>query len=821
MKKKKNNYLIPIAAILVFLIVLTSTIRKITLASDINISSQIYTINNNMITNISSNTSINLFKKYFDLDNCYLKITDENNIEITEGYIYTGSKTVVYNNGNTLINTYTNIITGDITKDGMINTDDTNKIQNYLDNTISLTTEEIKAADINKDNNITIEDKNQITELLDSSYQSLSLNKESIQLMVGEQDRIIATINPNIILNQNLNWSSSNPSVVSVDESGKIIASQVGEATITASTKNNQISRTVSIVVDNKPILSIQSLQTYRGAYDSEIGIKALNYDELTCSVLDPNVASCRIENRKLIITPIVDGETTVTVNSPSYGETNLALEVLFTSFSIQPKAGCVPKNVSISGGTRVSGFHFGDLSVKSIEDREIIRSAGISRYGFYVESGSKAGDSKVVFTESNGHNESTFTAYVYELSLSAPSGSTPLNGKKLVAKINAQNAGNVTCISDNPAVATCSVANDYLTVTQVSEGNATITVKGDKCGSAQYMATITEELNEDNYLSKLSVEGLNIIPLFNKDVSDYALTTEQETINIIATKNNELATISGDVGGKRLSYGANLFQITVTSQLGIERKYNLTVTRPLPKETPKTEDKKDKKDNNKTNNNDSNTTMITDANDVSLSDIEIGNYDLNFDKNTFKYELTVGGSTDKLDINAIPTSASSKIEIIGSDSLKTGENIVTINVTSKSGDVCKYVIVVNKKALSEDTSIKQLTIKNYELDFQKDKYEYELLIKKGSKLDIKVVLNDPNATYEIKGNEKLKNGSTITITVTSEAKTKKDYIINIIKKQPSDINIINDIPLATIIGILLIVTSLSSLIIRRILKKH
>ena len=78
MKKKRTNILVSLVFILTFLIVLLSTIKKFTFASNIEFKTDIYNISNNTITNISPNTSINLFKKYFDINNCYLKIINEN-----------------------------------------------------------------------------------------------------------------------------------------------------------------------------------------------------------------------------------------------------------------------------------------------------------------------------------------------------------------------------------------------------------------------------------------------------------------------------------------------------------------------------------------------------------------------------------------------------------------------------------------------------------------------------------------------------------------------------------------------------------------------
>ena len=804
MKKKSNSILISLAFILTFLIVLISTIKKFTFASNLEFDSKIYSISNNTITNISPNTSINLYKKYFDINNGYLKIINENNEEITSGNVYTGTKTLVYNTSNALSGTYTNIITGDITKDGIINSDDINKIQRYLNNEITLTEIELKAADINKDNNVTTEDTSRLNELINSSYQSLQLNKSEITLVTNEKERIIPTISPNIILNQNLNWTSSNTGIATVDETGVITALTQGEATITATTKDNSISKTVRVIVDNRPKLALTTLETYTGAYDTEIPISALNYNELTCSVDNEEIVNCDIDNKKLIIHPLDSGNTTVRVISPTYGEATITVEVLFASFTMFPKEACVETNLNVGSGVIVSGFNFGNISTKSISDREILRNATLNRRSLALETGNKPGDASVVFTESNGHNEVRFTAKVFKLSLSASTGTTPLNGKKLVVKITSGNTGDLSCTSNDTRVATCKIEGEYLTVTQVSEGSTTIRVVGQKCGTVTYNATITRSLDEDNYLKNLSVDDETIKPNFKKETQDYTLITGKEKITIKATKNNELQTLEGDIGNRSIDYGLNIFKIKVTSELGEERIYTLSVTKPLPKEQPK---------NNNTNNNNG-------AEDVGLNDIQIDDYKIDFNKNTFKYEIEVNGFTEELDISAIPTSKDSKVEIDKPNTLKVGENIITITITGKNGKKCKYVVIANKKKLSNDTLIKEISIKGYELNYQKDKYTYDLPIKNDRKLDITVLLNDPKSTYKITGNEKLKNNSIITITVTSEAKTTQDYTINILKDQYSNSPVINNIPLAINISLLIILTSLITLTRKRITKK-
>ena len=494
--KKKKLFISIITILCIVVFSLYIILKNKTLANDVVFSSAIYTIDSNTIKNISPNTSISLFHEYFDTENCFLKIINENDEEITEGNIYTGTKTVIYDINNNIINTYTNIITGDITKDSLVNEDDLNKLATYLIENNNLSESELSAIDLNNDNNVKINDLTILEEYLEKSYESLTLNKDSLLLMTGETERIIPTINPNIILEQNLNWSSNNEEVATVNNSGKIIAQNEGTAIITATTKDGSISKTVTITVDNTPRLSEQSLNIYTGGDPKEVTITALDYNDLTCTIANETIASCEIENNILRITPKqTDGQTKAIVTSERYGSVELQIENLFTYLTIFPKYICLNPNQSASGGI-ISGFNFGKFSVKNIEDRSIVPMAFIYPQSINILSGGITGDTKVTFTESNGHNDASISVHVYSLSLESYSGTTTI-GELLTTNIIESNANNLTCSSSNQQIATCSIENDILTVTPVTAGTATISISENGCGTTpgpiKYQATIEE----------------------------------------------------------------------------------------------------------------------------------------------------------------------------------------------------------------------------------------------------------------------------------------------------------------------------------------
>lgn len=76
---------------------------------------------------------------------------------------------------------------------------------------------------------------------------SIELNKKSLTLKEGESETLTATVKPNNATDKTVTWTSSDDTVATVDESGKVTAVKKGTATITA--KAGEKSATCSVVV--------------------------------------------------------------------------------------------------------------------------------------------------------------------------------------------------------------------------------------------------------------------------------------------------------------------------------------------------------------------------------------------------------------------------------------------------------------------------------------------------------------------------------------------------------------------------------------------
>lgn len=147
---------------------------------------------------------------------------------------------------------------------------------------------------------------------------SVSLNKTSITLGKDDKTNLQVTLNPSGNAAAALKWSSSLPTVATVDASGNITAKSTGTATITVKTSNNKTaSCTVTVkayptsVVLNKTSLSIGNgkTETLKATFRPDNNV----INTLTWTSSNPNVAAVDKSGK---ITAKALGTTTITAET-------------------------------------------------------------------------------------------------------------------------------------------------------------------------------------------------------------------------------------------------------------------------------------------------------------------------------------------------------------------------------------------------------------------------------------------------------------------------------------------------------------------------
>ena len=82
----------------------------------------------------------------------------------------------------------------------------------------------------------------------------ITVNRTTLSLNKGSEEKLVATVSPENATNKNVIWTSSNISVATVDSNGKVTATGVGNATITAKTEDGGYSASCNVTVKAPPL---------------------------------------------------------------------------------------------------------------------------------------------------------------------------------------------------------------------------------------------------------------------------------------------------------------------------------------------------------------------------------------------------------------------------------------------------------------------------------------------------------------------------------------------------------------------------------------
>ena len=172
---------------------------------------------------------------------------------------------------------------------------------------------------------------------------------------------------------------------------------------------------------------------------------------------------------------------------------------------------------------------------------------------------------------------------------------------------------------------------------------------------------------------------------------------------------------------------------------------------------------------------------------DASLSSLKIPNTTLSpaFSSDVTSYTASITDITE-LTVHATPTDGNAKVQITDNyKNLQKGENKISVVVVSEDGNNTKtYTINVNltitptaEELVKMDATLKNLDVTGQTINFVQTEKKYYLTVENDiTELEVKATPNNEKAEVKVEGNKKLIVGkNTITITVTSEDKTKTE----------------------------------------------
>ena len=145
---------------------------------------------------------------------------------------------------------------------------------------------------------------------------SVTLNKSSLNLTKGQTEKLIATVNPSNATDKEVSWSTSNNTIVSIQQDGTITAIKSGSATITA--KAGEQSATCSVTVST-PVESVSldrtSVSLEEGQTTTLVAtISPNDADDKTVSWSSSNTAIATVDNAG-VVKAIHEGTATIKVS--------------------------------------------------------------------------------------------------------------------------------------------------------------------------------------------------------------------------------------------------------------------------------------------------------------------------------------------------------------------------------------------------------------------------------------------------------------------------------------------------------------------------
>ena len=120
---------------------------------------------------------------------------------------------------------------------------------------------------------------------------SITLDKTSISLKVGEEETLTATVKPDNATDKTVTWTSSNTSVATVND-GKVKGIKAGTAVITAKAGNKSATCNVTVTANAVPVINLESTSaTITGAVSMNYGTVSYSIENVTGDVF-PEVTS-------------------------------------------------------------------------------------------------------------------------------------------------------------------------------------------------------------------------------------------------------------------------------------------------------------------------------------------------------------------------------------------------------------------------------------------------------------------------------------------------------------------------------------------------
>lgn len=320
-------------------------------------------------------------------------------------------------------------------------------------------------------------------------------------------------------------------------------------------------------------------------------------------------------------------------------------------------------------GLTNIGGSdtNFDDLSGSSVSKSVRIKS-NINTLSSLSISGAN-----INFSENNTSYSATVSSETIVISANAKDSRASVSGTGTKTLNYGNNTFNITVTSEdgNKKIYTININRPAPAPSDNTPSKTEKKTENKNPNNSNSTGVTTTSKSSNALLKSLVIGGTNIS--FSQSLFDYEANVEYDTdkitIEALAADSKSKVTIPTNLD---LTVGRNEFLVTVTAEDGSTKVYKIIVNR---KEEG-----------------------ITISNNNNLASLEIEDHNIDFNKDTYDYEVTT--NLDSLEIKALAEDEKAKIDIIGNENLEKGSKII-VRITAEDGSTKEYNINIIKKQQS------------------------------------------------------------------------------------------------------------------------
>ena len=229
------------------------------------------------------------------------------------------------------------------------------------------------------------------------SVTGVSLNKSSVNLVVGAVETLIPTINPSNATNKVVSWSSSNTAVATVSASGTVTGLSVGSATITVITNNAGKTATCNVTVNPVPVtgvtmnkattnMLVDGTETLSAEVEpSNAANKAVNWSSsntAVATVSSGGVVTAIAPGTSTIIVTTVDGSyvdsCTVTVSAITVSVTGVSLDKTSANIVVSGIVALIPSITPMSATNQNVTWSSSNTTVAAVSNSGVVTGVGV-----------------------------------------------------------------------------------------------------------------------------------------------------------------------------------------------------------------------------------------------------------------------------------------------------------------------------------------------------------------------------------------------------------------------------------------------------------